>query len=115
VTTPSQFNVWKKYNEDGTTNGSLTLALCPPSDPNKDSWQKFKPGKDELAIWENTLRIATEAVLFPNKFNNRTSEVKSTYYDYNSGPADPWGYHRVYPSIDGRKVSRVACMQIWKR
>ncbi|WP_413288674.1 hypothetical protein [Bdellovibrio sp. HCB337] len=115
VTTPSQFNVWKKYNEDGKVNGSLKLALCPPSDPNKASWQKFKPGKDELAIWENALRIATETVLFSNKFNRRTSEIRDNIYDYNSGPRDPWGYTRIYPRIEGRRVDRVACMQVWRR
>lgn len=115
VTNPTQFNVWMKYDQNGEANGSLRLALCPPSDPNKASWQKFKPGKDEQDIWENTLRIATEAVLFPKKFKARTSEVHDTYYDYNSGPQDPWGYHRVFPRIEGRRVDRVACMQIWKR
>lgn len=115
VTTPSQFSVWMKYNPDGKINTSLRMALCPPSDPNKASWQKFKPGKDELAIWENTLRIATETVLFPKKFTQRTSEIRENYYDYTSGPIDPWGYDRVYPRVEGRRVDRVACMQIWKR
>ncbi|MBS1970145.1 MAG: hypothetical protein JSU04_07540 [Bdellovibrionales bacterium] len=115
VTTPSQFNVWMKYHEGGQINGSLQKALCPPSDPNKASWQNFKPGKDEQAIWENTVRIATEAVLFPNKFKSRTSEIKNDIYDYNSGSRDPWGYTRIYPRIEGRRVDRVSCMQVWKR
>ncbi len=115
VTTPSQFNVWMKYHKGGKINGSLQKALCPPSDPNKSSWQNFKPGIDEQAIWENTVRIATEAVLFPSKFELRTSEIRKNIYDYNSGSRDPWGYTRIYPSIEGRRVDRVACMQVWKR
>lgn len=114
LTTPSQFNVWMKMHGKDI-NGSLEMALCPPAHPDKTYWQNEKPNPDEIAIWRNTMRIATEAVLFPKKFKARTAEIRSEIYDYNSGPKDPWGYKRIYPSIEGRRVSRVACMQIWKR
>lgn len=114
LTTPSQFNVWMKMHGD-KVNGSLEMALCPPSNPEKVYWQNVKPNPDEIAIWKNTMRIATEAVLFPKKFKARTASIKSNIYDYNSGPKDPWGYKRIYPTIEGRRVDRVACMQLWQR
>jgi hypothetical protein len=114
LTTPSQFNVWMKMH-GSDINGSLEMALCPPSNPEKVFWQNVKPTPDEIAIWKNTMRIATEAVLFPKKFKARTASIKDNIYDYNSGSKDPWGYKRIYPQIEGRRIDRVACMQVWQR
>lgn len=114
LTTPSQFNVWMKMH-GSDINGSLEMALCPPSNPNTVFWQNVKPTPEEIAIWKNTMRIATEAVLFPKKFKARTASIKNDIYDYNSGPKDPWGYKRIYPVIEGRRIDRVACMQVWDR
>ena len=96
---------------NGKKNGPLAHALCPPSDKNKPFWSGAKPSKEEQDIWENTLRIATEAVLFPKKFNARTSQLKQ--FHYTSGMDSFFGMKQVFPWIADRKVSKNACVQVW--
>ncbi|AHZ85272.1 hypothetical protein Bb109J_c2585 [Bdellovibrio bacteriovorus] len=110
VTTPSQFNLWMKTH-NGKKNGPLAHALCPPADKNKLFWSGAKPSKEEQDIWNNTLRIATEAVLFPKKFNARTSQLKQ--FHYTSGMDSFFGMKQVFPWIADRKVSKNACVQVW--
>lgn len=110
VTTPSQFNLWMK-TIDGKKNGSLSHALCPPSDKTKPFWMGTPPSKEEQSIWDNTLRIATEAVLFPKKFQARTAQLKQ--FHYTSGLDGFYGMKQVFPWIADRKVSRNACVQVW--
>lgn len=110
VTTPSQFNLWMK-TLDGKKNGTLSHALCPPSEKTRPFWTGSTPGKDEQAIWDNTLRIATEAVLFPKKFQSRTAQLQQ--FHYTSGMNGFYGMRQVYPWIAERKVSRNACVQVW--
>lgn len=110
VTSPSQFSLWLK-KMDGKTNNSLLQALCPPSDKTKSFWTGSTPPPYETSIWENTLRIATEAVLFPKQFNARTRQVKQ--FHYTSGLKSFYGMKQVFPWIEDRKVSKDACVQVW--
>lgn len=110
VTTSSQFNLWMK-SINGRPNGSLKHALCPPSRKGKNFWVGAPPGQNELDIWDNTLRIATEAVLFPKKFNARTAQLKQ--FHYTSGLDSFFGMKQVFPWIAERKVSKNACVQVW--
>lgn len=111
VTSESQFSLWKA-NYGSKPNHSVRLALCPPSTAAKASWQGHAPSKEELEIWENTMRIATEAVLFPKKFQTRTAQVSG--YHYTSGMPSFHGMKQVFPWIEERKVSKNACVQVWK-
>ncbi len=110
VTTPSQFNLWMR-TIDSKPNGALLHALCPPSDKTKAFWTGAAPPKFEQDIWDNTLRIATEAVLHPKKFSNRTKQVKQ--YHYTSGLDGFFGMKQVFPFIEDHKVSKNACVQVW--
>ncbi|WP_413568353.1 hypothetical protein ACLWBD_12165 [Bdellovibrio sp. HCB117] len=110
VTSPSQFSLWLK-KIDGKDNPSLRHGLCPPSSKDKAFWTGAKPPPFEQDIWENTMRIATEAVLFPKKFNARTKQVKQ--FHYTSGMDGFYGMKQVFPWIEERKVSKNACVQVW--
>jgi hypothetical protein len=113
VTTPSQFSVWQK-SFSGAPNGSLKLALCPPSQKDKASWQGHKPSEEEAEIWQNALRIATETVLFPtSKFKPRTSQMNDLYY-YTSGMSSFYKMKQVFPWIGDRRINRDSCLQIWQ-
>ncbi len=62
------------------------------------------------------MRIATEAVLHPKEFNRRTQEIKG--YHYSSGMSDrpnAWmkKMQQSNPSVEGRKIERNACLEIW--
>lgn len=112
VTSPTQFSLWLRQI-NGKPNNSLRQALCPPSEKEKDFWTGNKPSQHETDIWENTVRIATEAVLFPKKFSSRTSSVKQ--YFYTSGMPGFFGMTKVVPSIEEHKVSKEACIQVWEQ
>lgn len=110
VTSASQFNVWFGQH-DGKQNGPLRQALCPPRDAKETFWAGFKPPKMELDIWRNAVRISTEAVLFPNKFNRRTSGVSGMHYT--AGLSSFYRMRIVSTSIEGRPISRQSCVQLW--
>lgn len=111
VTTPSQFNVWMtKVNNK--PNNTLIQALCPPSDKSKPFWTGNPPSKNEQDIWDNSVRIATEAVLYPKRFGDRTKSVKE--YHYTSGMGKFFNMKQVFPWIGGRSISKDSCLEVWK-
>lgn len=110
TTSPSQFSLWlKKIN--GKPNGSLKQALCPPSDKNKAFWTGNNPPPYETDIWDSTLKIATEAVLFPKQFERRTGQVNQFFYT--SGMAGFYKMRQVHPTVASKKVDRNSCVQVW--
>lgn len=112
VTSDSQFNVWMT-NHGSKPNNSLKLALCPPSNKSKPSWQGHLPRQEELDIWEDALRIATEAVLFPKRnFEKRTAQIQQLHYT--SGMGSFYNMKQVNPLIENRKISRNSCVEIWQ-
>lgn len=76
LTTPSQFNAWNPAH--GMI--SFRYAMCPPTDTNGAYWGGTNPPKDQLQSWEDSVRIATEAVLKPTSFKDRTRQVPYKYY-----------------------------------
>ncbi len=111
VTSASQFSLWR-IEISGKPNNSVKMALCPPSNRLKPSWQGYPPSQDEQEIWGNTLRIATEAVLFPKKFMARTKQISELHYT--SGLNSFHGMKQAFPWIEDHQVSRNACVQVWK-
>ncbi len=112
VTSDTQFNVWMT-NHGSKPNNSLKLALCPPSNKAKPSWQGHLPAREELDIWEDALRIATETVLFPkHKFEKRTAQIRQLHYT--SGMGAFYNMKQVFPWVEERKVSRSSCVEIWQ-
>lgn len=115
ATTPSQFSMWHKIIA-GKKNNPLHHGLCPPQKPGQPFWRSKSTPKQENDIWVNTVRIATEAVLHPKEFERRTTEI--TGFHYSSGMSDrpnAWmkKMQQVNPSIQGRKIERDACLEIW--
>lgn len=110
ATTASQFNVWFGQH-NGRPNGPLKQAMCPPRSSAETFWPGTKPSQAELDIWKNSVRIATEAVLFPGKFNARTKNV--TGLNYSTGLRSFYGMRLVTPTIEGRRVNNGMCVQLW--
>lgn len=112
VTSPTQFNVWlRKLNSDA--NPSKEMALCPPRNPAQKMKDGRKPSPQELSIWNHTVRIATEAVLFPEDFKKKTEGLADIYY-YTSGMGKFYDMELQNRSIAGRKISRTGCVELWK-
>lgn len=110
-TTPTQFSMWYK-NINGKRNKTLHQGFCPPKKVNEPFWNADQASKYEADIWKNTMRIATEAVLYPKVFNKRTEEVDG--YFYTSGVGKSGKKKKVNPSIAGKQIDRDECLEIWK-
>lgn len=108
-----QFSVWNKQI-DGKTNPSLKQVLCPPRDPAAKFWPKVKPSKKESNIWKESIRIATEAVLFPEKFKKQTEHVTELYYTSGLGYFME-GFQRAHHTVDGKALSRGRCIELWRK
>jgi hypothetical protein len=107
---PSKYSAWNPV-VDGERNPVLPQALCPPAPQNPIMWSGNPSSKNEKEIWENTLRIATEAVLFPNKFKARSPNLTQLFYT--SGLSrDKW--KQVHPKIEGRTIDKDYCLMIWQ-
>lgn len=117
ATSESQFLVWKKRKRDGTQNPSVHKALCPPANPEGQYWNKGKPSTMENDVWKNTVRIATEAVLHPTRFKERTKQVNGFFYtSYLAKEQDKYfmkNMRREYPDVEGRRVQD-GCLEVWK-
>ncbi|MFL5815193.1 MAG: hypothetical protein ACJ763_16570 [Bdellovibrionia bacterium] len=113
LTHPYQFSVWNK-KIDGKTNPSLKQVLCPPRDPEAKFWPKVKPSKKESGIWKESIRIAIEAVLFPEKFRKKTEHVNELYYTSGLGYFMQ-GFQRAYHAVMGKPVSRGRCIELWRK
>lgn len=115
ATTPTHFSMW--LNEiNGKRNNSLHHGLCPPQKAGEGFWGSKAASKQENDIWTNALRIATEAVLHPKAFDQKTKEVQG--FHYTSGMADKknsWmkKMTQVNPTILGRKIEKDACLEAW--
>lgn len=111
VTTPSQFSIWlRKLNKK--ENPPLGMAMCPPREKTQKLWNGKKPSAQELAIWNHTVKIATEAVLFPNSFKKRTQELNQRFF-YTSGMGQFYKMKKDHVKIEGRAVDKAQCMEIW--
>ncbi|MBC7371534.1 MAG: hypothetical protein H7326_08220 [Bdellovibrionaceae bacterium] len=110
VTSSSQFNVWMKKHRD-KMNPSLKMALCPPGNKDKMYWQGRNPPPGELQIWENAMRIATQAVVQPEAFDRRTNQVSGFFYT--SGMGQFYKMGQVHPVIEDREVRKNSCLEVW--
>ena len=108
LTTPEKFNNWTGK----TNNGPLHQSLCPPSQAGKPYWNENAASKEEAAIWKNAVRIATEAVLYPNQFKARSPGMKNVHF-YTSGMGKFMNSKRVTASIDGRSLANTDCVELW--
>lgn len=112
VTSASQFSMWlKKLN--GQSNPALNRGLCPVTATNVKKPNGPPPNKEEMAVWNQSVRIATEAVLFPRTFKVRTERLEKRYF-YTSGMGSFYKMKKdSEASIDGAQLSRSKCIEIW--
>lgn len=122
TTSASQFSMWRKMKKNKKENKPLHQALCPPTEKNQPFWKSNQAPAVEANIWKNTMRIATEAVLYPKQFKRRTAEIDGYFYTSdlahlkNDKKARPFfkDMERSYPAIEGRTISDGNCLEIWK-
>jgi hypothetical protein len=112
VTTPEKFNNWMKKNGD-KPNGPLHHSLCPPRAVNKPFWKANMASQDQVDIWKNAVRIATEAVMFPSKFKARSPAMKNINF-YTSGLGQYNNYLQVFPFVNDRPLEHFDCIEMWK-
>lgn len=110
-TTPSQFSMWLGKIK-GTANEPLHHGMCPPTELNGPFWKSSQAPANEYDIWKNTLRIATEAILYPKQFKKRTNQIDGFFYT--SGVGKFYNMKKEVPSIEGKPIDRAACLEIWK-
>jgi len=96
-----------KFNESG-----LLHTLCPPSHPKKPYYDGHPPSKSLHEIWKNTVKVAVEAVLYPESFNKKTDSMKEVFH-YTSGRKKFYNYEQVRPSIQGRPINSDRCLNLW--
>jgi hypothetical protein len=78
---PSQFSVWNYPQNRTDRNKTSLMTLCPTHDPySSQNWKGEAPGDQDLFAWNQSVRIATETVLFQEQFMKRTEEVTHLYY-----------------------------------
>lgn len=112
LTSPTQFSMWLKQDK-GKPNRPLNMGLCPPKEQAKAYHGGKSPSKNETYVWENAVKIATEAVMYPERFKKRTDSLKNLYH-YTSGMGQFYRMTQVRPSIEGRSLSLDRCMELWK-
>jgi hypothetical protein len=97
-----------------TNDNGMLHTLCPPSDPLGLCYTGQKPVGNLNAVWQSTLKIATEAVLFPEQFNKKTAELEGIKH-YTSGRSSFAGYIQVKASVEGREINSDKCMNLWRK
>lgn len=116
ITTPSQFNNWMPQI-DGEVNGAFLHTLCPPSKHGKKFWANVNPSDEELNIWKNAVRIATDATLFPTHFKGITKALDNVFF-YTSGQKHLRTFQKQPPyhtKLDGRPLNNINCIQLWAK
>lgn len=102
-----QFAVWSRGD------AARQMAMCPPVSSDKDFWAGRKPPANELKIWKEAVRIASEVVLTGESFRKRTSDMKALYYtsNFELSKAD---YKPIQnATIGGKAVPMSRCVQLW--
>jgi hypothetical protein len=113
ISDPKQFSAWNPRIGENP-NHSLRHVMCPPANESQPHWTGHRPGKMEQDIWKRSIRIATEAVIDSQGFKNRTPQINQYYYTSGLGKFMS-GFTRVIPSVEGMRLSRASCIEIWQR
>jgi hypothetical protein len=114
---PEQFSVWNHREAKKPNDNNILRVLCPPTKscqgPRCPNFKKTQASNEDYAIWDRSLQVATEAVLFEKEFKNKTSAVNNFYYTTNVQPQGD-GYQKVAPKIAGRTINSSECMWMWR-
>lgn len=143
-----QFQCWNiviyKNPKDESTKQynlkNLTRSLCPAKSQTSEYWGKQFGGKKqqipnqaELNAWDNAVKVATNMVLDPKSFRQKTKNVVQTIYTsgipypsekektkntatdkttastQNKKPT----LYEVEPTVNGKKLENKKCLRIW--
>lgn len=85
-------------------------ALCPPSNLNSTFFEGRKPSKEENQRWKDAVKIASEMVLFPNSFDQKTKDVSHYSYTSNGGYIKGVPIANPQPAVAGRKLGAKNCI-----
>lgn len=114
LTAPFQFSVWNNVGASNPKDLTSLMSLCPTTNESNKNWKGSRPGPDDLYAWDMSLKIATEAVLYPDKFKNKTKEVTQLYYTSKRSQYDKRRRPNPAPKIEGRAVNSYRCMYLWE-
>lgn len=112
-TSPTQYSFWLTKIGGRKNTISLRHGVCPVSPEEKSKGPAKSPYEN---MWRDSVRIATEAVLYPKSFAGRTRDMKYRHYTSNMVPhwAKNGKMRRVTGlKIDGRPVDSGRCMMVW--
>lgn len=99
------------YYKDNTT--GLLHTLCPPSNTDKACYTGGQPDATSSAAWKTILKIATEVVLFPVKFLEKTAELTGIKH-YTSDRTSFYDYKKVTGlKIEGKTIDSDKCLNLW--
>lgn len=118
LTAKDQFSVWNPRIGGQFNKSGLQQALCPPASHQNYYWKttangaKIQTPPFEREIWNKTLQIAVEAVLFPDQFRERTQGVPDFFYT--SGVLTQSGRDRVLRQIGNRQLASQSCLNLFQ-
>lgn len=112
ATSPTQFSMWLR-KLDGKKNPALERGMCPATKMGQDMWGKQKPSQQEIDVWNKSVKIATEAVMFPATFKKRTDNLEQRYF-YTSNVGKFYDMKKEEAvKVDGLPLSRGKCIEVW--
>ena len=110
VTQAVQFDNWDFYLNK--RNPPLLQSLCPPTVKISDQHGEFI-NEREVTVWNDSLRIAAEAILFPEQFT-KLRAPNLTQLFYTSGKASIKNMRIVPASVIGRPLTEKKCMKVYE-
>lgn len=118
LTADNQFSVWNPRIGGQFNKSGLQQALCPPASHQNYYWKATAAGARvqtpafEREIWNKTIQIAVEAVLFPERFRERTAGVPDFFYT--SGILKQSSRERVIRQIGNRQLASQSCLNLFR-
>lgn len=107
INADSKSGLYYKNNDTG-----LLQTLCPPSKKNALCYTGKSPDGNSFAAWQAILKIATEAILFPEKFLKRTEQLTNIKH-YTSNRNSFFDFKKVHPFIEGKQIDSDRCLNLW--
>lgn len=115
LTAPFQFSVWNELGARNPRDKTILMSLCPTkNEASRSNWKGAPPSPADTYAWDMALKIATEAVLFPQEFERKTADVKQTYYTSGMPSYQKRKKPVPAPLILGRRVESLSCMYLWE-
>lgn len=113
LTAPYQFSVWNYIGAKNPRDKTVLMSLCPTRDNSNVNWKGSPATPADKYAWNYALKIASEAVLFKDRFMKKTSQINQLYYTSKMTKYDGRSRPAVAPIVEGRKVDSFACMYVW--